>query len=111
MKAFFTEKKNREEKGGKHLKKENNIFFPGGEEKQRKKRRKRPLQKLSSLGFDLGLGLETFANFCRVSVLASYYLVSEKKSQIWFRKIWCRKKSISFGFGEFGLRKKYRFRF
>ena len=42
----------------------------------------------------------------------------EKKSRIWFRKIWSRKKIISLGFGEFGLGvgkksisfgKKYRF--
>ena len=41
---------------------------------------------LRSLG--LGLGLETFAKFLRVSV--SRKLVSEKKSR--FRKIWCRKR-------------------
>ena len=46
---------------------------------------------LRSLG--LGLGLETFAKFLRVSV--SKNLVSEKKSR--FRKIWSRKKSIGFG--------------
>ena len=55
---------------------------------------------LRSLG--LGLGLETFAKFLRVSVSVSENLVSEKKSQ--FRNIWSRKKSL--GFGEFGLRKK-----
>ena len=59
---------------------------------------------LKSLGF--GLGLETFANFWKVSVLVSENLVSEKKSHIWFRNIWSRKKSISLGFGEFGLGKK-----
>ena len=33
-------------------------------------------------------------------------LVLEKKSQLWLRKIWYRKKSIGFGFGKFGLEKK-----
>ena len=79
---------------------------------------------LRSLG--LGLGLETFAKFLRVSV--SKNLVSEKslgfgfekksrfrkiwsrkkkswfrfrkKSRFRFRKIWSRKKSIGFGFGK-----------
>ena len=45
------------------------------------------------------LGFQTFAKSLRVSV-------SENKSRFWFRKIWSRKKSISFVFGEFGLRKK-----
>ena len=45
---------------------------------------------LRSLGF--GLGLETFANFWRVSVLVSENLVLEK--------------SLGFGFGKFGLGKK-----
>ena len=53
---------------------------------------RRSLQKfatiLRSLGF--GLGLETFANFWKVSVLVSESLVSEK----------------SFGFGRFGIGKK-----
>ena len=70
------------------------------------------LQKmLRSLG--LGLGLETFANFWRVSVSISENLVSEKnlgfgefglgkKSR--FRKIWYRKKSLGIGFGQnFGI--------
>ena len=59
---------------------------------------------LRSLGF--GLGLETFANFWRVSVSVSENLVAEKKSRFWFRKIYSQKKSISFGFREFGLGKK-----
>ena len=50
---------------------------------------------LRSLG--LGLGLETFAKFLRVSV--SENLVSEKKSRFRFRKIWSRKKSSGFSFG------------
>ena len=50
---------------------------------------------LRSLG--LGLGLETFAKFLRVSVSVSKNLVSEK--------------SLGFGFGIFGLGKKYWFRF
>ena len=64
----------------------------------------------------LGLGLETFAKFLRVSV--SKNLVSEKKvsvsvsekfglgkkSRFRFRKIWYRKKSLGIGFGQnFGI--------
>ena len=45
---------------------------------------------LRSFGF--GLGLETFANFLRVSVSVSKNLVSEK--------------SLGFGFGKFGIGKK-----
>ena len=52
---------------------------------------------LRILGF--GVGLETFANFWRVSLSVSENLVSVKKSRFWFRK-----KSI--GFGEFGIGKK-----
>ena len=59
---------------------------------------------LRSLG--LGLGLETFAKFLRVSVSVSKNLVSEKKSRFRFRKIWSRKKSIGFGFGKIWSRKK-----
>ena len=66
----------------------------------------------------LGLGLETFAKFLRVSISVSKNLVSEKKSlgfgfgKIWSRKkvsvsvseIWCRKKSLGIGFGQnFGI--------
>ena len=57
---------------------------------------------LRSLG--LGLGLETFAKFVRVSFSVSKNLVSEKKSQFRFRKIWYRKKSLGIGFGQnFGI--------
>ena len=57
---------------------------------------------LRSLG--LGLGLETFAKFLRVSVSVSKNLVSEKKSRFRFRKIWYRKKSLGIGFGQnFGM--------
>ena len=59
---------------------------------------------LRSLGF--GLGLETFANFLRVSVSVSENLVSEKKSRYRFQKMWYRKKSIGFGFGKIWSRKK-----
>ena len=67
---------------------ERKYLFSGGEEKQRKKKEeniwRRSLQKLSnilrSLGF--GLGLETFANFWRVSVLVSENLVSENKVSV-----------------------------
>ena len=62
---------------------------------------------LRSLG--LGLGLETFAKFLRVSVSVSKNLVSEKKSR--FRKNLVSEKSLGFGFGKFGLGRKYRFRF
>ena len=84
---------------------------------------------LRSLG--LGLGLETFAKFLRVSVSVSKNLVSEKslgfgfgkfglgrkvsvsvsekfglgkKSRFRFRKIWYCKKSLGIGFGQiFGI--------
>ena len=55
---------------------------------------------LRSLG--LGLGLETFAKFLRVSV--SKNLVSEKKSRFRFRKNLVSEKSL--GFGKFGIIKK-----
>ena len=78
---------------------------------------------LRSLG--LGLGLETFAKFLRVSVSVPDNLVSEKKSRFWFwenlvseKKSWFRfrknlfsEKSLGFGFGKFGFGKKSRFRF
>ena len=78
-----------------------------------------------SIGF--GLGLETIANFWRVSISESLVseksidfgfrefglgktisvlenLVSEKKSRYRFRKIWYRKKSLGIGFGQnFGI--------
>ena len=57
---------------------------------------------LRSLG--LGLGLETFAKFLRVSVSVSKNLVSEKKSR--FRKNLVSEKSLGFGFGKFGLGRK-----
>ena len=56
---------------------------------------------LRSLG--LGLGLETFAKFLRVSVSVSKNLVSEKKSR--FRKNLVSEKSLGFGFGKFGIGK------
>ena len=62
---------------------------------------------LRSLGFSLGL--ETFANFWRVSVLVSENLVSGKKSRFWFRKIWSQKKIMGFGYREFGLEKRISF--
>ena len=63
----------------------------------------------------LGLGLEAFAKFLRVSVSLSKNLVLEKslgfekfglgkKSR--FRKIWSRKKSIGFGLGKIWSQKK-----
>ena len=73
---------------------EGEYLFSGGKENQRRKRREIFGEDLSrilrSLGF--GFGLETFANFWRVSVSVSENLVSEK--------------SLGFGFGEFGLGKK-----
>ena len=57
---------------------------------------------LRSLG--LGLGLETFAKFLRVSV--SKNLVSEKKSRFRFRKKLVSEKSLGFGFGKLGFIKK-----
>ena len=50
----------------------------------------------------LGLGLETFAKFLRVSV--SKNLVSEKKSR--FRNNLVSEKSLGFGFGKLGLGRK-----
>ena len=78
-----------------------------------------------------GLGLETFANFWRVTVSVSKNMVSEKslgfgfgkfglgkkvsvsvsenlvsETKFWFRfrKIWYRKKSVGIGFGQnFGI--------
>ena len=88
---FFWRRRNTEEK-------EENIW-------------RRSLQKVSkilrSLGFSLGL--ETFANFWRVSVLVSENLVSGKKSRFWFRKIWSQKKIMGFGYREFGLEKRISF--
>ena len=57
---------------------------------------------LRSLG--LGLSLETFAKFLRVSVTKN--LVSEKKSRFRFRKKLVSEKSLGFGFGKFGIVKK-----
>ena len=71
---------------------------------------------LRSLG--LGLGLETFAKFLRVSVSVWKNLVSEKKSrfrknlvseekyQFRFRKNLVSEKILGFGFGKFGLGRK-----
>ena len=59
---------------------------------------------LRSLG--LGLGLETFVKFLRVSVSVSDNLVSEKKTRFWFRKNLVSEKSLGFGFGKFGLGRK-----
>ena len=64
---------------------------------------------LRSLGF--GLGLETFANFLRVSVSVSENVVSEKKYRFRFRKNLVSEKSLGFGFRKFGIGKKSRFRF
>ena len=77
---------------------EGEYLFSGGKENQRRKRRKIFGEDLSrilrSLGF--GFSLETFANFRRVSVSVL--------------EIWSRKKSLGFGFGEFGIGKKSRYR-
>ena len=70
---------------------------------------------LRSLG--LGLGLETFAKFLRVSVSVSKNLVSEKSLGFSFGKNWSRKKvsvsenlvsekSLGFGFKKIWSRKK-----
>ena len=59
---------------------------------------------LRSLGF--GLGLETFANFLRVSVSVSENVVSEKKYRFRFRKNLVSEKSLGFGFRKFGIGKK-----
>ena len=87
------------------------YLFSGGKENQRRKRRKIFGEDFSrilrSLGF--GFGLETCANFWRVSVSISENLVSEKKSR--FRRIWYQKKSLGFSFGKFGNGKKSWYRF
>ena len=63
---------------------------------------------LRSLG--LGLGLETFAKFLRVSVSVSKNLVSEKSLGFGFGKIWSRKK-VSVSVSEnLVSEEKYRFR-
>ena len=59
---------------------------------------------LRSVG--VGLGLETFAKFLRVSVSVLKNLVSEKKSRFRFRKNLVSEKSLGFGFGKFGIVKK-----
>ena len=100
------------------------CFFSEGKENKGRKRRKIFGEDLSRILRSLGFGLETFANFWRVSVSVSKNLVSEKKFRFWFWRIWSQKKvsvsvseklvsekSLDFGFGEFGLRKKSRFRF
>ena len=62
---------------------------------------------LRSLG--LGLGLETFAKFVRVSVLVSKNLASEKSLGFGFGKFWSRKKvSVS---ENLVSEENYRFRF
>ena len=62
------------------------------------------LKMLRSFGF--GLGLETFANFLRVSVSVSENVVSEKKYRFRFRKNLVSEKSLGFGFRKFGIGKK-----
>ena len=88
--------------------------------KKEKRNWKRSLQNLSRIlkSHGVGFGLETFANLWRVLVSVSENLVSDKKSQFLFRKIWSRqkkyqyrriwswKKSLGFDFGESGLGKK-----
>ena len=80
---------------------------------------RRFLQKLSRIlkSLSFSLGLETFANFWRVSISVSENLVLEKsmcfgfrkfglgkKSLFRFWKIWYRKKSLGIGFGQnFGI--------
>ena len=68
----------------------------GGKENQRRKRREIFGEDLSrilrSLGFGFGLGLETLPIFGGFRYP--------------FQRIWSREKSLSFGFGEFGLGKK-----
>ena len=65
---------------------------------------------LRSLG--LGLGLETFAKFVRVSVSVSKNLVSEKKVSVSVSKKFGLGKKVSVSVSEkFGLGKKSRFRF
>ena len=76
---------------------EGEYLFSRRKENHRRKRRKIFGGDLSSILRSLGynFGLETFANFQRVSVSVSENLVLEK--------------SLGFGFGEFGLGKKSRF--
>ena len=63
---------------------------------------------LRSLG--LGLGLETFVKFLRVSVSVSKNLVSEKSLGFGYGKNLVSEKSLGFGFGKFGSEKSLGFR-
>ena len=87
---------------------EGEYLFSGGKENQRRKRREIFGEDLSRIlrSLSFSFGHETFANFWRVSVSVLENLVSEKKSRFWFWRIWSWKKSLGFGFREFGLGKK-----
>ena len=100
---------------------EGEYLFSGGKENQRRKRRKIFGEDLPRILRSLSFGLETFANFWRVSVsvlenlvsekvsvLVSENLVSEKKYRFRCRRILSRIKRIGFGFV---LEKKSRYRF
>ena len=100
---FRRRRKRRKIFGGEYL-------FSGEKENQRRERREIFGEDLSRILRSLGFGLETFANFWRVSVSVSKNLVSEKKFRFWFWRIWSQKKSIGFGFGKIWSRKKSRFR-
>ena len=91
--------KNGKEKGGKYSERDITFFWRRKAEREKEENIwKWSLQNLSRIFRSLSFGLETFANFWRVLELVSENLVS-------------RKKSLGFGFGEFGLGKKYWFRF
>ena len=89
-----------EEKEGKYLEKGNIIFFRRKRKTGKKEKRnwKRSLRNLSRIlkSHGVGFGLVTFANLWRVLVLVSENLVSDKKSQFLFRKIWSRQKKYQY---------------
>ena len=120
--ALFQRKRKKEGKEEENIRRGRISFFL--EEMKNRERKegniwRRFLQKLSSIlkSLSFSLGLETFANFWRVSISVSENLVLEKsmcfgfrkfglgkKSLFRFWKIWYRKKSLSIGFGQnFGI--------
>ena len=120
--ALFQRKRKKEGKEEENIRRGRISFFL--EEMKNRERKegniwRRFLQKLSRIlkSLSFSLGLETIANFWRVSISVSENLVLEKsmcfgfrkfglgkKSLFRFWKIWYRKKSLGIGFGQnFGI--------